>query len=63
MPSPLEISVLFRIPSGFTRLNIELSPNDDPHPISLHDDASMSQLAQSFRYSRLSRTDFFASLS
>lgn len=52
-----------RIPSGLTRLNIELSPNDDPHPIGLHDDASMSQLAQSFRYSRLSRTDFFSSLS
>ena len=52
-----------RIPSGLTRLNIELSPNDDPHPIGLYDDASMSQLAQSFRYSRLSRTDFFSSLS
>lgn len=52
-----------RIPSGLTRLNMELSPNDDPHPIGLHDDASMSQLAQSFRYSRLSRTDFFSSLS
>ena len=52
-----------RISSGLTRLNIELSPNDDPHPIGLHDDASMSQLAQSFRYSRLSRTDFFSSLS
>lgn len=57
--SDLAARVRARIPSGLTRLNIELSPNDDPHPIGLHDDASMSQLAQSFRYSRLSRTDFF----
>lgn len=61
--SDLAARVRARIPSGLTRLNIELSPNDDPHPIGLHDDASMSQLAQSFRYSRLSRTDFFSSLS
>ena len=61
--SGLAARVRARIPSGLTRLNIELSPNDDPHPIGLHDDASMSQLAQSFRYSRLSRTDFFSSLS
>ena len=60
--SDLAVRVRARIPSGLTRLNIELSPNDDPHPISLHDDASMSQLAQSFRYSRLSRTDFFCEL-
>lgn len=61
--SDLAARVRARIPSGLTRLNMELSPNDDPHPIGLHDDASMSQLAQSFRYSRLSRTDFFSSLS
>ena len=61
--SDLAARVRARISSGLTRLNIELSPNDDPHPIGLHDDASMSQLAQSFRYSRLSRTDFFSSLS
>lgn len=61
--SDLAARVRARIPSGLTRLNIELSPNDDPHPIGLHDDASMSQLAQSFRYSQLSRTDFFSSLS
>ncbi len=61
--SDLAARVRARISSGLTRLNIDLSPNDDPHPIGLHDDASMSQLAQSFRYSRLSRTDFFSSLS
>lgn len=61
--SDLAARVRARISSGLTRLNIELSPNDDPHPIGLHDDASMIQLAQSFRYSRLSRTDFFSSLS
>ena len=61
--SDLAARVRARIPSGLTRLNIELSPNNDPRPIGLHDDASMSQLAQSFRYSRLSRTDFFSSLS
>ena len=40
-PAPLRFSVLFWIPSSLTRLNVELSPNDDPHPIGLHDDASM----------------------